>query len=390
MDDDYIMRGTQGESVRTQSQRRLFFDDDEFLHRACSVGIMMEEEESESFHNDMTEASVGQKCAGPCEYMQFEPICAMPNGPSGPSGSNDVVGKRGANASMLETGPRTPSGPSLGVKLSKSMVPVPSEEYGTWARSTMCNIFQTSIENVQKRSLVLDNDSVWIIRASCIRRMKQILDYCICRYAGIVGSDVEVLSEVNVTNAVLILEWIVDNESVYLVENGCDLVCCMCILQSVERSEIVSSGTFQITGHGSDSDSRAQGIGISNGEMKSRLYDTLLSFLHATKSEYNYTRETLQEATHVLAQKMQHRYTHMDFLFFAEYYHAEEPIIINRMMHFLFLHLTCEQAHIGSSLFDNFVEIAIRETADIQTCNDIFFDYCLLLANSQATSSKKI
>jgi len=79
-------------------------------------------------------------------------------------------------------------------------------------------------------------------------------------------------------------------------------------------------------------------------------------------------------------------YKHIDFSLFVEFYYPAQPAVKQKLTNFLFLYLKENTALRQFCMYENFVEIAIRESEDMETRHDIFFDYtCLMPGERPAT-----
>jgi len=244
------------------------------------------------------------------------------------------------------------------------------EEYaGVASKDNFVRMCETSIKAHQD-DLELADD-VHVHRAQCIKKIEQILYHV--RLQNLTHTGVALVDENSSVSAILLMEWLSRNQTEYFMSVGCDIVSCVCVLQNVRRF-----------------------VADTPEESKTQyrdsillLYKTMAKCVFDAPSEYS---SDMIRCNNAFVQTIvRDEYKHIDFSLFVEFYYPDQPAVKQKLTNFLFLYMKENTALRQFCMYENFVEIAIRESEDIETRHDIFFDYtCLMSGERPATPDPSV
>jgi hypothetical protein len=213
-------------------------------------------------------------------------------------------------------------------------------------------------------------DSVHDMRAQCTRKMGQILHQAELwsRHGG--GS--AIMDEHGGINSMLFMEWVSRKHTGFFMKTGYALISCACVLLHVR-----GPGKMSESGAHDDKDEHEQGLAALYHAMALCVFDT--GILHHAPE--------IQKHTVFLRGLAATQYRGIDISLFLDFYHPSEPHTKQRLIEFLFSHIKENPGRPRHSMYHNFVEIAIRESDDMEARHEIFFDYALLKSGGQSHAS---
>ena len=245
------------------------------------------------------------------------------------------------------------------------MAPCVSSEQGNLRKHKVMQVCANSI-TAHRQDMKLA-DSTHKLRARCIKKIEQALYYTRLRNRGEPG--VEIVNEKSGINAVLMMEWLSRNQTEYFIAAGCDIVSSVCLLQNARSMHVVCM---------------TQAPGETEVEyqvQKSELYKTMALCVFDTPEQHS--EVTIQYHHRVLQAFIADEYIAIDFSTFMEVYYTGQTSVQQKMTNFLFVFMKDNTAPRQVSMYEIFVEIVLRESEDIETQQEIFFDYTCLMAQSE-------
>jgi len=217
-------------------------------------------------------------------------------------------------------------------------------------------------------------DSTHKLRARCIKKIEQTLYYSRLRNRGEKG--VAFVNETSGINAVLMMEWLTRNQTEYFIAAGCDIISSVCLLQNARSMQVASL---------------TQGAGETELEyqiQKSELYKTMAMCVFDTPNQYS--EATIQYHHQLLQAFVADAYMAIDFSTFMEVYFAGQTGVQQTMTNSLFVFMKDSTAPRQLSMYENFVEIVLRESEDIEMQQDIFVDYTCLMAHAEGVAGADV
>jgi len=210
-------------------------------------------------------------------------------------------------------------------------------------------------------------DSTHKLRARCVKKIEQALYYSRFRHRGEPG--VEIVNETSGINAVLMMEWLTRHQTEYFITAGCDIISSVCLLQNARSMQVVSM--TQTPGE----------TEVEYQTQKSELYKTMALCVFDTPKQYS--EATIQYHLQLLQAFIADEYIAIDFSTFMEVYYTGQTRVQQKMTNFLFVFMKNNTAPRQVSMYEIFVEIVLRESEDIETQQEIFFDYTCLMAQPE-------
>jgi len=180
------------------------------------------------------------------------------------------------------------------------------------------------------------------LRTSCICQMQLVLHFSQMNEETIVDED-------TIIQSILLLDWIIQNEMDYFMRTEPEVLGCVCVILCVEEPEAAET----------------------------EMLHSLVAFTSDGSAETEYLRCILFEVE-TIAAEVSSRYAKIVFADFTEQYFEQDERVLLRLQHFFYRFMTESCASWGLHIYETFVEIALKESANARINVEILDDYLMI------------
>jgi len=180
------------------------------------------------------------------------------------------------------------------------------------------------------------------LRMSCICQMQLVLHFSQMNEEMIVNED-------TIIQSILLLDWIIENEMDYFVRTEPEVLGCVCVILCVEEPDTAET---EVLHH-------------------------LVAFTSDSGEKTEYLQCILFEVE-TIAAEVSSRYAKIVFADFTEQYFEQDEGVLLRLEHFFYKFMTESCASWGLNIYETFVEITLKESANASINVEILDDYLMI------------
>jgi len=200
---------------------------------------------------------------------------------------------------------------------------------------------------VQKQREPLTH-GVSVVRMCCVNKMRQIMHFVQ------MGGETSV-HESTVIQGILLLDWIIANEFMYFMRMKPEVLSGVCLILNADVA-----------------DEREMGALLR-----------LVAFASYGSAKVQYMDKVADEVAKI-DEQVQRRHEKIVFHDFVSQYYSNDVETTRRLEHFFFLYMTQKSGTWSLNIYETFVEIALKESTDMQTHVEILDDYLYLCGERPA------
>jgi len=186
--------------------------------------------------------------------------------------------------------------------------------------------------------------SVLDVRQSCVYNMQKILHFANMSCTGIVH-------ESTVIQSILLLDWIIANEYTYFTRMEHDVLSGVCVILNCEHS-------------------------LAAPIQQQELFRIVSKVVYGNDNPSTQQRLAVQVA--FIEQQVASQYRQIFFRDYIAQYVGHDPCAMSQMVHGLYLYMTQNRGTWLLNTYETFVEVALKQTRDVQTHIDIMDDYLVI------------
>jgi hypothetical protein len=186
--------------------------------------------------------------------------------------------------------------------------------------------------------------SVLDVRQSCVHTMQRILHFAFM-------SRTEIMQESAVIQSILLLDWIIANEHTYFMHMKHDVLSGVCVLLNCDHM-------------------------LAAPNERQELFRIVSEVVYGNDELPAQRRLAVQVAR--IEQQVLSRYRQIFFTDYIEQYVRHDPCAMGQMVHGLYLYMTQTRSTWLLNTYETFVEVALKQTSDVQTHIEIMDDYLVV------------
>ena len=181
------------------------------------------------------------------------------------------------------------------------------------------------------------------LRMSCICQMQIVLYFAQMSEETIVDED-------TIVQSILLLDWIIQNEMDYFMRTEPEVLGCVCVILCVGEPDAAETDTLH----------------------------SLVAFTSGDGGEKEAYLQRIVDEVETIEAEVSSRYPKLVFADFIEQYFEQDEGVLLRLQHFFYKFMTESCASWGLNIYETFVEIALKESANAHINVKILDDYLMI------------